>query len=203
MVPSFSLCCYLSINFSIIFLRLIKFLFSHVNRKMHTLKAYVRNKAYPEGSIRNYNRDQANQMEYLSVFKPIVRLLGAAIQDELTLSNWAKMRWYVLNNCDEVYWYIIVQLERDGVRDIEKKQEMKFYRWFSKRVSQLQKEELIGVTEYLKILSNSPEKLVTRYMGCVINRIRFHRQDRDCNRRTQNCEVLVKGEHGGKSIDFY
>ncbi|KAL5764358.1 hypothetical protein ACOSQ2_016952 [Xanthoceras sorbifolium] len=180
---------------------------------MHTLKAYVRNKAHPEGSIaegytdheclsfcsmyfrgietrfnqpeRNYYGDQANQMKHLSVFKPTVRLLGAAIQDELTLSDWAKIRWYVLNNCNEKEYR--VELERDGVRDIEKKQEMEFYRWFSKR-----KEGSIGVTEDLKILSNSPEKLVTRYIECVINGI-----------RTQNCGVLVKVEHGGKSIDFY
>ncbi|KAL5745595.1 hypothetical protein ACOSP7_026741 [Xanthoceras sorbifolium] len=190
---------------------------------MHTLKAYVRNKAHPEGSIaegytdheclnfysmyfrgietrfnrpeRNYDGDQANQMKHLSVVKLTVPLLGAAIQDELTLFDWVKIRWYVLNNCDEVYRYImehIVELERNGVRDIEKKQEMEFYRWFSKRVSHLQKEGSVGVPEDLKILSNGPEKLVTRYTGY-----------RDCNQRTQNCGVLVKGEHGGKSIDFY
>ncbi|KAL5827629.1 hypothetical protein ACOSQ3_019469 [Xanthoceras sorbifolium] len=131
----------------------------------------------------NYDGDQANQMKHLSVLKPMVRLLGAAIQDELTLSDWAKIRWYVLNNCDEVYRYIMeyrVELEKDGVRDIEKKQEMEFYRWFSKRVRNL-----------------------FIYTGCVINGIRFHTQDRDYNRRTQNCGVLVKGEHRGKSIDFY
>ncbi|KAL5760668.1 hypothetical protein ACOSQ2_019506 [Xanthoceras sorbifolium] len=190
---------------------------------MHTLKVYVRNKAHPEGSIaegytnheclnfcsmyfrgietrfnrpkQNYDGDQTNQMKHLSVFKPTVRLLGAAIHDELTLSDWAKIRWYVLNNCDEVYRYIMehrVELERDGVRDIEKKQEMEFYIWFSKRVSQLQKEGSVGVTEDLKNLSNGLEKLVTRYTGY-----------RDYNRRTQNCGVLVKGEHRGKSIDFY
>ncbi|KAL5760700.1 hypothetical protein ACOSQ2_019538 [Xanthoceras sorbifolium] len=147
---------------------------------------FKRNKTHPEGSIaeeQNYDGDQANQMKHLSVLKPMVRLLGAAIQDELTLSDWAKIRWYVLNNCDEVYRYIMeyrVELEKDGVRDIEKKQEMEFYRWFSKRVRNL-----------------------FIYTGCVINGIRFHTQDRDYNRRTQNCGVLVKGEHRGKSIDFY
>ncbi|KAL5762914.1 hypothetical protein ACOSP7_019178 [Xanthoceras sorbifolium] len=68
---------------------------------MHTLKVYVRNKAHPEGSIAE----------------------GAAIHDELTLSDWAKIRWEHR-----------VELERDGVRDIEKKQEMEFYIWFSKRL---------------------------------------------------------------------
>ena len=102
---------------------------------MHNLKAYVRNKAHPEGSIaegytghecltfcsmyfrgietrfnrseRNYDGDEANQMKSISVFKPNVRLLGAPIYDELNLSDWAKIRWYVLNNCDEVYPYIM------------------------------------------------------------------------------------------------
>ena len=102
---------------------------------MHNLKAYVRNKAHPEGSIaegytehecltfcsmyfrgietrfnrpeRNYDGDEANQMKSISVFKPNVRLLGAPIYDELNLSDWAKIRWYVLNNCDEVHPYIM------------------------------------------------------------------------------------------------
>ncbi|KAL5756485.1 hypothetical protein ACOSQ2_021231 [Xanthoceras sorbifolium] len=126
---------------------------------MHPLKAYARNKAHPEGSIAE---DQENQIKHLSVFKPTVRLLGAAIHDELTLSDLAKIRWHVLNNCDEVYRYITFN-------------------------------------EDLKILSNGPAKLVTN----TRDGIRFHKQDRDCNRRTQNCGVLVKGEHGGKSIDFY
>ncbi|KAH7560845.1 hypothetical protein JRO89_XS10G0124800 [Xanthoceras sorbifolium] len=130
---------------------------------MHTLKAYVRNKAHPEGSIaegytdheclsfcsmyfrgietrfnqpeRNYYGDQANQMKHLSIFKPTVRLLGAAIQDELTLSDWAKIREYR------------VELERDGVRDIEKKQEMEFYRWFSKRELEIEKEDELDLDD--------------------------------------------------------
>ncbi|KAH7570766.1 hypothetical protein JRO89_XS05G0181700 [Xanthoceras sorbifolium] len=116
-------------------------------------------------------------MKHLSVFKPTVRLLGAAIHDELTLSDWAKIRWEHR-----------VELERDGVRDIEKKQEMEFYIWFSKRVSQLQKEGSVGVTEDLKNLSNGLEKLVTRYTGCVINGIRNDMDliDVDVNIEDQN-----------------
>ncbi|KAK3206877.1 hypothetical protein Dsin_020923 [Dipteronia sinensis] len=189
-------------------------------RKMHNLKAYVRNKAHPEGSIgegytdhecltfcymyfrgietrfnrpeRNYDGDEANQMKSISVFKPNVRLLGAPIYDELNLFDWAKIRWEHRS-----------ELENDCVRNIEKKQEEEFHKWFTKRVQQLEDERSSKFTKDLKNLSKGLEKLVTRHTGCVINGIRFHTQDRDCNRRTQNCGVLVKGEHAGKSIDFY
>ncbi|KAL5732696.1 hypothetical protein ACOSP7_032050 [Xanthoceras sorbifolium] len=162
--------CCLSINFSIISLRLINFLFSYVNKKMHNLKAYVRNKAYPEGSIVEDYTDheclnfcsiyfyQANEMKHYLYLKTI-HLLGAAIHNELTLSNWAKIRWYV---------------------DIKNKLEMEFHRLFSKRVPQLQNERSTEVTEDLKILSNEPKILVTRYII-----------------------YLVKREHGGKSVNFY
>ncbi|KAH7570777.1 hypothetical protein JRO89_XS05G0187300 [Xanthoceras sorbifolium] len=84
----------------------------------------------------NYDGDQANQMKHLSVLKPMVRLLGAAIQDELTLSDWAKIRWEYR-----------VELEKDGVRDIEKKQEMEFYRWFSKRELEIEKEDELDLDD--------------------------------------------------------
>ncbi|KAK3204594.1 hypothetical protein Dsin_018640 [Dipteronia sinensis] len=121
-------------------------------RKMHNLKAYVRNKAHPEGSIaegytdhecltfcsmyfygietrfnwpeRNYDGDEANQMKNISVFKPNVRLLGAPIYDELNLFDWTKIRWEHR-----------AELENDCVRNIEKKQEEEFHKWFTKHVS--------------------------------------------------------------------
>ena len=100
---------------------------------MHKLKAYVRNKARPEGSIaegyidnecllfcslyysemdtiwnkpdRNY--DVGDSIENtVSVFQPKFRCLGRAFRDELSTPDWEKIRWYVLNNCVEVHPFL-------------------------------------------------------------------------------------------------
>lgn len=67
----------------------------------------------------------------------------------------------------------------------------------------MQEEESTEDIESLLNLAIGPEKSVARYSGCIINGIRFHTRDRDANKRTQNSGVVVKGEHRGKSIEFY
>lgn len=102
---------------------------------MHNLKDYVRNKAQPEGSIaegysdtecitfcsmyfrgietrfnkpdRNFEGSDEKEKTSVSVFSQHIKLLGAAVDFELDPVEWAKLRWYVLNNCDEVYPYIM------------------------------------------------------------------------------------------------
>ncbi|XP_028095397.1 uncharacterized protein LOC114295370 [Camellia sinensis] len=97
-------------------------------RYMHILNGYVRNKARPEGSIaEGYIDNEAltfcsmyfheAQDGNLFVFRQKVRGLRAAINDVLNLANLKKVRWFVLNNCDEVRPYMLQymdELERQG-----------------------------------------------------------------------------------------
>lgn len=102
------------------------------NRKMATLKSYVNNKARPEGCIaeryidnecsifcsfylRNietvFNREERNneraeQPGELSVFCSQSRPFGGPKEGFLTQSEWAKVRIFVLNNCDEIEDYV-------------------------------------------------------------------------------------------------
>ena len=97
---------------------------------MHKLKAYVGNKACPEGSIaegyidnecltfcslyykdvearwnrvdRNYDVHVHDMQNNVSVFQPTFRRLSRGTSDLLTDGEWEKLRWYVLNNCVEV-----------------------------------------------------------------------------------------------------
>lgn len=101
---------------------------------MHTLKGYVRNKACPEGSIAEgyidnecltfcsmylkdietrFNRTERNcdvgdgeTKSVLSVFKQKARGFGGTKYEEVNMIEWAKVRWYVLNNCAEVLPYL-------------------------------------------------------------------------------------------------
>ena len=61
----------------------------------------------------------------------------------------------------------------------------------------------MDASNQLMNLARGPDSRVTRYSGCIINGTRFHTQDRDMYRKTQNCGVVVKGDHKGEAIDFY
>ncbi|KAL5714361.1 hypothetical protein ACHQM5_016334 [Ranunculus cassubicifolius] len=101
-----------------------------IERFLRTLKQYVRNKARPEGSIaeayidnecltfcsmylegietrfnrkdRNFDGDIGGEHTGLDVFTQNVRPLGASKNCEMSLEEFRKAEFYVLNNSDEV-----------------------------------------------------------------------------------------------------
>ncbi|XP_024196087.1 uncharacterized protein LOC112199281 [Rosa chinensis] len=121
-----------------------------------------------------------------------VKLLKGAVDDVLSLTDFARIRWEHK-----------AELERQNIPNIEKEQQQKFHKWFLRRVQQMQVEGSTEDVESLLYLASGPQREVARYSGCIINGIRFHTQKRDANKKTQNYGVVVKGEHRGKSIDFY
>jgi hypothetical protein len=102
-------------------------------RFLAKLKAYVRNKARPEGCIaesyiynecltfcsmylsgietkfnreeRNYDGGKDNDRE-LSIFSTSARPFGASKYETLSEQEFKKIQWYILNNCDEVEPYL-------------------------------------------------------------------------------------------------
>ena len=104
------------------------------NRYLCTLKSYVRNKTYPEGSIiegylveecitffsrylndveTKYNCTNKNfvdltdiKYEGLIIFKCIGRSLGMHTCRELSSEEWAQAHLYVLTNCEDVIPFI-------------------------------------------------------------------------------------------------
>ncbi len=101
---------------------------------MHNLKGYVRNKARPEGSIaegyidkecltfcsmyfngvetifnrpdRNCEFDGSETRSGLGIFNQKARGLGGHTVEDVNMIEWARIRWYVLNNCAEVIPYL-------------------------------------------------------------------------------------------------
>ncbi|XP_020253972.1 uncharacterized protein LOC109831044 [Asparagus officinalis] len=99
-----------------------------IERYLQTLKRYVRNKNYPEGSIcigyladealafcsmylsdietrrtrRGHNADVSTPREGLSIFAYSGRCVGKATQVDLERSAWEQCRKYILFNCSEV-----------------------------------------------------------------------------------------------------
>ncbi|XP_020249261.1 uncharacterized protein LOC109826652 [Asparagus officinalis] len=103
-----------------------------IERYLQTLKRYVRNKNYPEGSIcigyladealafcsmylsdietrrtrRGRNADVSTPREGLSIFAYSGRCVGKATQVDLERSVWEQCRKYILFNCTEVYPFL-------------------------------------------------------------------------------------------------
>ena len=47
------------------------------------------------------------------------------------------------------------------------------------------------------------DNIICMYTGCMANGYRFHTEDRERERKTQNSGIVVKGEHDNNVIDFY
>ncbi|XP_039815317.1 uncharacterized protein LOC120678241 [Panicum virgatum] len=161
-----------------------------IERRLYTLKRYVRNRARPEGSIAEaYIADECltfcskymegvetrfngeprnicfcNEENYgVDVFGHGVHFTSAPelVYDE---NGFDRMVWYVLHNCSQVEQYVEMfrdELNREGVPKFKK------------------------------------------YSSCVVNGVRFNTVDPDKNKKTQNSGVMVQGEHNGQVIDFF
>ncbi|KAK1617227.1 hypothetical protein QYE76_022744 [Lolium multiflorum] len=154
-----------------------------VERRLLTLKRYVRNNARPEGSIaeayivdecltfcsryfddvetrfnrpsRNPERDDSHIGD-LSVFKHGVKFIGAS--------------QYVY--AGEDYDNMIGKMRNDVCPD-------------------------------LYALACKPDFRVRLYSACVVDSVRYHTVDREKNRKTQNSGIVSEGDHDGNSIDFF
>ncbi|XP_070025158.1 uncharacterized protein [Nicotiana sylvestris] len=141
-----------------------------------TLKSYVRNRNYPEGSI-------------AEACCP----LGAKKSDPIVLDDMSlnQAHIYLLNNCDEVQEYIReyeveVSNQRRGSKwSKAKNHSQNFSQWFEIRSL---KED---VPDLIKQLSIGPNSIAKRYFGYLINGYRFHTRQRDARRKIQNSGVTL------------
>ncbi|KAD4585795.1 hypothetical protein E3N88_23396 [Mikania micrantha] len=161
-------------------------------RYMKKLKAYVRNKARPEGSIAEgyvadealtfcsmylegmqtkFNRPDRNAdagipKRQLHVFssqcRPISKKKIISLSDETRKS----LEWFVLNNCDEI----------------------KDHKSYKSNTS-----SFISSSDELKALAHGPLNAYL-YTACIVNGVRFVVHNRDVRRTTQNSGVVTIGE---------
>jgi len=60
-----------------------------------------------------------------------------------------------------------------------------------------------SISSELYALARGPSNRALRYTACTVRGYRFHTLDRERDRKTQNCGVLVEGSHGTDDIDYY
>ncbi|XP_042964558.1 uncharacterized protein LOC122298763 [Carya illinoinensis] len=202
-------------------------------RYLGKFKRYVRNRARPEGSIAEayvhlecltfcsmylhdietkYHREEHNtdvpidgpesgNTGSLSVFSQKVRPLGTAYSHKLADTLMVKARWDHYN-----------KMKEEDPHNIDRRHQSQFHAWFRARVRffilfvALWGYILVALTtisDELYALACGPEPTVASYAGCIMNGIRFHTKEPERHRRTQNCGVVVHGEHQGSPCDFY
>ena len=59
-----------------------------------------------------------------------------------------------------------------------------------------------GATNEIYSLASGHDARVNKYIGCVVNGVRFHTKERNNHRITQNSGVIVPGEYDDEIIDF-
>ncbi|WVZ93355.1 hypothetical protein U9M48_039342, partial [Paspalum notatum var. saurae] len=204
-----------------------------VERRLYTLKRYVRNRSRPEGSIAEayivdecltfcsryfgdvetrFNRkgrpnsglDSAIPEDDLSVFTHGVKLLGTA-KVSYNEVGFDKLVWYVLNNCPEVDQYKTLFREK-----LEHENASDVDQRLEKGFAKWFKEHIaklhchgVLIKDDIYALSCGPDKRIEIYSSCIANGVRYRTVSHEKYRTTQNSGVMTEGTHKNEYIDFY
>ncbi|KAM1329510.1 hypothetical protein PS2_013284 [Malus domestica] len=124
-----------------------------VERYLHKLKSYVRNKARPEGSIaEGYLGDEC--ITFCSRYLHRVetkfnqrdrnddggKSFGKGVLEEMGIKLLEAAKFYVLQNCEECLPFVQEHkniLIYSGVRNVEESHRLQFSNWFHERIKQL------------------------------------------------------------------
>ncbi|RVX00750.1 hypothetical protein CK203_026403 [Vitis vinifera] len=199
-----------------------------IERILSTYKSYVRNKAYPEGSIAEayivnesltfcsqyllgietkFNRPDRNvddlndQSNGFSVFSQRDCPFGSYQQLEFSRAEIEKAHCVLTKVCTTSEH--MEQLEKETNDNLFQRQKQLFPKWFANHMKILRHQGSPEATDELYSLASGPDRRVSLYHSCVVNGIRFHTKDRDDRHTTQNSGVLVLGDHYEDMIDFY
>ncbi|XP_066338417.1 uncharacterized protein [Miscanthus floridulus] len=203
-----------------------------IERRLGTLKNFVRNRARPEGSIaeaymasdtltfcsrymedidNRFNHDDGSDGEMplpddISVFKHGVTLVGSNRSQYIDDVDLNKLVWYMLNNCEEAEEYLDLykdDLEQQGALDVDKMVQQGFAKWFRCHIENKHKENPESVSEGLWALSCGLDLRVKTCAACKVNGVRYSTVDRENFILTQNSGVMTEGSHEGNNIYFY
>ncbi|XP_039130942.1 uncharacterized protein LOC120267365 [Dioscorea cayenensis subsp. rotundata] len=159
------------------------------------------------GPERNYDGDSLSRnTSSFQIFCMFGQPFGKANMQELSNDLLNAAIFYILQNCEDVQSFISEHkniLSEKGVRNIDNIHKCEFSSWFHKRIGDAYNENDEGIDINMLALARGPERRVICYPGYNINGFRFHTRDRDENKKTQNCGVMVKGEGNEGELSYY
>ncbi|KAL3838469.1 hypothetical protein ACJIZ3_023060 [Penstemon smallii] len=170
-----------------------------IERYLCKLKRYVNNKAFPEGSIaEGYIAEEC--LTFCSMY----------LDDIETQFNKIERNY---DNCKEKSQQNLsvfsdnTRLIGKGVYNfIDKKSWEQAHSYVLKNTDEVLPficEEKKKAHTNLEYIAYHPDQRVTHYEACVVNGLRFHTKQREINKKTQNCGVVVKVEEESGYRDYY
>ncbi|KAM2684022.1 hypothetical protein EV1_045569 [Malus domestica] len=170
-----------------------------IERYLQTLKRYVRNKGYPEGSIAEaYLVDEC--LSFCSMYLRGVESRRTREHVELDLNALDQCHRYILNNCDEVnpfrsqheeFLKTKHRRERLTMRQIKELSKKEFPKWFKQHMNSSYHANDTLISEDLHWLANYPSRVVSRYKSHIVHGFRFRIKFVDDKHKNQNCGVFV------------
>lgn len=186
-----------------------------IERYLHRLKSYVRNKACPEGSIvEGYIAEECLTFcsRYLgsveTVFNRPARNVegstGAIMNIELDQKSWTQAHRYVLFNSDEIMPFRVEHKEhikrqsRRRLTDevVNRIHSEKFCDWFRSHVGVMDDTRKQHLADKIKWLAQGPNTEARRFKRYVINGFKFRTKNSEETKKTQNSGVCVAAEGG-------
>ncbi|XP_057986602.1 uncharacterized protein LOC131171152 [Hevea brasiliensis] len=204
-----------------------------IERYLHKLKLYVRNKAKPEGSIAEayiadecltfcsrylvgidtiFNQlprnddgfDQNGCNDGLGIVRRSERPLGRGEYHLLTDDWKQKAHLYILNNCEEVWPY--VEKHKGSLPNMSHRELMRRYNSEFPNWFFNHVVELHAqgaISDDLLHLAEGPLTCYKCYTGYIVNEFHFHTLDRQKIRQSQNFGVMSRGDNNCPNKEYY
>ncbi|CAN1224932.1 hypothetical protein LINPERPRIM_LOCUS2370 [Linum perenne] len=153
------------------------------------------------------HRDASMNDEVLSLFTKVGRPLGKGELITLDNESLTKAHHYILTNCKEIAPYIEqhiselkAQYPRATPRNIQVRHNSSFQTWFAHQISEGNVIHPTANIADLQHLARSPNNIIRKFNGYIVEGYRFHTKELENRRKTQNSGVMVTaGTHSFSS----
>ncbi|KAK8584313.1 hypothetical protein V6N12_068558 [Hibiscus sabdariffa] len=93
-----------------------------------------------------------------------------------------------------------MEIQLQSSLSVEERHRTQFPLWFKNYVTNQGSK---GISHEILSLAYGPDIRAQKYMGCIVNGVRFHTKARDEHLTSQNSGVTVEGNHEEDQINFY
>ncbi|XP_066364931.1 uncharacterized protein [Miscanthus floridulus] len=167
-----------------------------IERRLGTLKNFVRNRARPEGSIAEAYM-ASDTLTFCSRYME-------DIDNRFNHDDGSDGEMPLPDDISIFKHACTVTILSSKVHfDVDKMVEQGFTKWFRCHIENKRKDNQESVSEGLWALSCGPDLRVKTCAACKVNGVRYSTVDRENFLLTQNSGVMTEGSHDGNNIDFY
>ena len=105
---------------------------------MHLCSRYLKDPDLFDQSVRNFDGVDGESYEGISIFNMCGKFISAKESKTLSFKEYEQARFYVLKNCEEVHDWVdehLMELSKQSPWNVERRHKVEFISWFEKCVS--------------------------------------------------------------------